>query len=150
MLAPSIFGENFLDDFFGFPEMRDFDDMEKKLYGRKASRVMKTDVREKDDAYEVIVDLPGFRKEDIEVELENGYLTINATKGLDKEENDKKGKLIRQERYSGSMTRSFYVGDHVQKEDVSASYKHGVLTLSVPKKEVYNEVPQRNLIAIEG
>ncbi|MBE5909096.1 MAG: Hsp20/alpha crystallin family protein [Lachnospiraceae bacterium] len=150
MLAPSIFGENFLDDFFGFPEMRDFDDMEKKLYGRKASRVMKTDVREKDDAYEVIVDLPGFRKEDIEVELENGYLTINATKGLDKEENDKKGKLIRQERYSGSMTRSFYVGDRVQKEDVSASYKHGVLTLSVPKKEVYNEVPQRNLIAIEG
>ncbi|MBQ2504454.1 MAG: Hsp20 family protein, partial [Lachnospiraceae bacterium] len=88
MLAPSIFGENFLDDFFGFPEMRDFDDMEKKLYGRKASRVMKTDVREKDDAYEVIVDLPGFKKEDIEVELENGYLTINATKGLDKEEND--------------------------------------------------------------
>ena len=150
MLAPSIFGENFLDDFFGFPEMRDFDDMEKKLYGRKASRVMKTDVREKDDSYEVIVDLPGFRKEDIEVELENGYLTINATKGLDKEENDKKGKLIRQERYSGSMTRSFYVGDRVQKEDVSASYKHGVLTLSVPKKEVYNEVPQRNLIAIEG
>jgi HSP20 family molecular chaperone IbpA len=150
MLAPSIFGENFLDDFFGFPEMRDFDDMEKKLYGRKASRVMKTDVREKDDAYEVIVDLPGFRKEDIEVELENGYLTINATKGLDKEENDKKGKLIRQERYSGSMTRSFYVGDRVQKEDVSASYKHSVLTLSVPKKEVYNEVPQRNLIAIEG
>ncbi len=150
MLAPSIFGENFLDDFFGFPEMRDFDDMEKKLYGRKASRVMKTDVREKDDAYEVIVDLPGFRKEDIEVELENGYLTINATKGVDKEENDKKGKLIRQERYSGSMTRSFYVGDRVQKEDVSASYKHGVLTLSVPKKEVYNEVPQRNLIAIEG
>ena len=150
MLAPSIFGENFLDDFFGFPEMRDFDDMEKKLYGRKASRVMKTDVRENDDAYEVIVDLPGFKKEDIEVELENGYLTINATKGLDKEENDKKGKLIRQERYSGSMTRSFYVGDRVQKEDVSASYKHGVLTLSVPKKEVYNEVPQRNLIAIEG
>lgn len=150
MLAPSIFGENFLDDFFGFPEMRDFDDMEKKLYGRKASRVMKTDVREKDDSYEVIVDLPGFKKEDIEVELENGYLTINATKGLDKEENDKKGKLIRQERYSGSMTRSFYVGDRVQKEDVSASYKHGVLTLTVPKKEVYNEVPQRNLIAIEG
>lgn len=150
MLAPSIFGENFLDDFFGFPEMRDFDDMEKKLYGRKASRVMKTDVREKDDAYEVIVDLPGFKKEDIEVELENGYLTINATKGVDKEENDKKGKLIRQERYSGSMTRSFYVGDRVQKEDVSASYKHGVLTLTVPKKEVYNEVPQRNLIAIEG
>ncbi|MBQ1609259.1 MAG: Hsp20/alpha crystallin family protein [Lachnospiraceae bacterium] len=151
MLAPSIFGENFLDDFFGFPEMRDFDDMEKKLYGRKASRVIKTDVREKDDAYEVIVDLPGFKKEDIEVELENGYLTINATKGLDKEENDKKGKLIRQERYSGSMTRSFYVGDRVQKEDVSASYKHGVLTLSVPKQETYKEeVPQRNLIAIEG
>ncbi|MBQ2467201.1 MAG: Hsp20/alpha crystallin family protein, partial [Lachnospiraceae bacterium] len=102
------------------------------------------------DSYEVIVDLPGFKKEDIEVELENGYLTINATKGLDKEENDKKGKLIRQERYSGSMTRSFYVGDRVQKEDVSASYKHGVLTLSVPKQETYKEVPQRNLIAIEG
>ena len=109
MLAPSIFEENFIDDLFGFP-MNEFDDMERnmerKLYGRKANRMMKTDIREKDDNYEVSVDLPGFKKEEITVELDNGYLTINAAKGFDKDEN-KKGKLIRQERYAGAMQRSF-------------------------------------------
>ncbi|MBE5835133.1 Hsp20/alpha crystallin family protein [Butyrivibrio sp.] len=152
MLAPSIFEENYIDDLFGFP-MKEFDDMERnmerKLYGRKASRMMKTDIREKDDNYEVSIDLPGFKKEEITVELDNGYLTISAAKGLDKDEN-KKGKFIRQERYAGSMTRSFYIGENVEKEDVEATYRHGVLTLTVPKKALEKKIPEKNLIAIEG
>ena len=148
MLAPSIFEENFIDDLFGFP-MKEFDDMERKLYGRKANRMMKTDIREKDDNYEVSIDLPGFKKEEITVELDNGYLTISAAKGLDKDES-KKGRLIRQERYAGSMTRSFYIGDNVEKGDIEATYRHGVLTLTVPKKALEKKIPEKNLIAIEG
>ena len=154
MLAPSIFEENFIDDLFGFPYMKEFDnmehDMERKLYGRKASRMMKTDIREKDDNYEISVDLPGFKKEDITVELDNGYITINASKNLDNDENNKKGKLLRQERYAGSMTRSFYVGENVEKEDVDANYRHGVLNLTIPKKAMEKKIPEKNLIAIEG
>ncbi len=154
MLAPSIFEENFIDELFGFPYLKEFDgmehDMERKLYGRKASRMMKTDIREKDDNYEISVDLPGFRKEDITVELDNGYITINASKNLDKDDNNKKGKLLRQERYAGSMTRSFYVGENVEKEDVDANYRHGVLNLTIPKKAIEKKIPEKNLIAIEG
>ncbi len=150
MLTPSIFEENFMDDLFGFPYMKDFDNMEKKLYGRKASRMMKTDIREKDDNYELAIDLPGFKKEEIEVELNDGYITISASKGLDKDANDKKGKLIRQERYAGAMQRSFYVGENIEKEDVEATYRHGVLTLTIPKKAAEKKVPEKNLIAIEG
>jgi HSP20 family molecular chaperone IbpA len=154
MLTPSIFEENFIDDLFGFPYMKEFDDMERnmerKLYGRKASRMMKTDIREKDDNYEVSIDLPGFKKEEITVELDNGYITISAAKGLDRDENNKKGKLIRQERYAGSMTRSFYIGENVEKEDIEATYRHGVLTLTVPKKATEKKIPEKNLIAIEG
>ena len=150
MLAPSIFEENFMDDLFGFPYMKEFDNMEKKLYGRKASRMMKTDIREKDDNYEVAIDLPGFKKEEIEVELNEGYITISASKGLDKDANDKKGKLIRQERYAGAMQRSFYVGDNIEKEDVEATYRHGVLTLTIPKKAAEKKISEKNLIAIEG
>jgi HSP20 family molecular chaperone IbpA len=153
MLAPSIFEENFIDDLFGFPYMKEFDDMnrdmERKLYGRKASRMMKTDIREKDDNYEVSIDLPGFKKEDITVELNDGYITINASKNLDRDE-DKKGKLIRQERYAGSMTRSFYVGENVEKGDIEANYRHGVLNLTIPKKAMDKKIPEKNLIAIEG
>lgn len=149
MLVPSIFEEKFMDDLFGFPELKEFDNMEKKLYGRRAGRMMKTDVREKDDNYEVVIDIPGFKKEEITVELDEGYLTINAAKGLDKDENDKKGKLIRQERYAGSMTRSFYVGENVQKEDIEATYRHGVLKLTISKKAM-EKIPEKNLIAIEG
>ena len=150
MLAPSIFEENFMDDLFGFPYMKDYENMEKKLYGRKASRMMKTDIREKDNNYEVVIDLPGFKKEEIEVELNDGYITISAAKGLEKDGNDKKGKLLRQERYAGSMQRSFYVGENIEKDDVEATYRHGVLTLTIPKKAQEKKLPERNLIAIEG
>ena len=139
MLLPSIFGENLFDDFFDdvpFFDNRAENQIEKKLYGRHAHNVMKTDIKETDDGYELIVDLPGFKKDEIKVSLEDGYLTIEAAKGLDEDEQEKKsGKYIRKERYSGSCSRSFYVGEDIQQEDVKAEFKHGILKLFVPKKE---------------
>ena len=143
MLLPSIFGERLLDDWMDFP------DIDRKLYGKHAANVMKTDVREHDDDYEVDIDLPGFKKDEISLSLENGYLSVNAAKGLDKDEKDKKGKLIRQERYAGSMTRSFYVGEAITEQEVKAKFENGVLQLSIPKKEA-PKVPEKKLIAIEG
>ena len=146
MLMPSIFGENlFNDDWmnFGFPEV------EKALYGKHASHEMKTDVRETDSGYEVDIDLPGFKKDEINVQLDNGYLTISAAKGLDKDEQDKKGKYIRKERYAGAMQRSFYVGDAVTQEDVKAKFEDGILRLSIPKKDA-KAVETKKTIAIEG
>jgi len=143
MLMPSIFGEN--DDWmdFGFPEV------DKALYGKHANNVMKTDVKETDTGYEVDIDLPGFKKDEINAQLDNGYLTISAAKGLDKDEKDKKGKYIRKERYAGAMSRSFYVGEGITQEDIKAKYEDGILRLSVPKKEA-KAVENKKYIAIEG
>jgi HSP20 family protein len=144
MLMPSIFGENlFNDDWmnFGFPEV------DKALYGKHAAHEMKTDVRETDSGYEVDIDLPGFKKDEIDVQLDNGYLSISAAKGLDKEEKDKEGKYIRKERYAGSMSRSFYVGDAITEDDIKAKYESGILRLS--KKEA-KQVETTKRIAIEG
>ena len=127
----------------------DFPDIDRKLYGKHAANVMKTDVREHDDGYEVDIDLPGFKKDEISLSLENGYLSVNAAKGLDKDKKDKKGKLIRQERYAGSMTRSFYVGYAITEQEIKAKFENGVLQLSIPKKEA-PKVPEKKLIAIEG
>ena len=149
MLRPSIFGENLFDDWFDFPDFGDLDKVEKKLYGRHAERLMKTDVHEHEDHYEVDIDLPGFTKEEIKIELNDGYLTVSAAKGLDKDENTKKGKLIRQERYAGAMERSFYVGEGITEEDIKASFKHGVLSLNIPKKEK-EKLPEKKQILIEG
>ena len=146
MLMPSIFGENlFNDDWmdFGFPEV------DKALYGKHANNVMKTDVKETDTGYEVDIDLPGFKKDEVNAQLDNGYLTISAAKGLDKDEKDKKGKYIRKERYAGAMSRSFYVGEGVTQEDIKAKYEDGILRLSVPKKEA-KAVENKKYIAIEG
>ena len=146
MLMPSIFGENlFNDDWmdFGFPEV------DKALYGKQANNVMKSDVKETDTGYEVDIDLPGFKKDEINAQLDNGYLTISAAKGLDKDEKDKKGKYIRKERYAGAMSRSFYVGEGVTQEDIKAKYEDGILRLSVPKKEA-KAVENKKYIAIEG
>ena len=124
--------------------------MFKVLYGKHAKNVMKTDVKETDNSYEVDIDLPGFKKDEIEAKLENGYLTISAAKGLDKEEkNEKDGKYIRKERYSGAMSRSFYVGDELKQEDIKAKYQDGILKLSVPKEEP-KKVETTKHIAIEG
>ena len=144
----SIFGENLFDDWFGFPTGRDFRNIERKLYGRNAAHVMKTDVTEHDDHFEIAIDLPGFKKEDVTIDLENGYLTVGAAKGVDKDENNKEGKLIRQERYSGAMQRSFYVGENVTEEDIKAKMEHGVLTLTIPKKET-PKLPEKKTIVIE-
>ena len=143
---PSICGENlFNDDWmnFGFPEV------DKALYGKHAAHEMKTDVRETDSGYEVDIDLPGFKKDEIDVQLDNGYLSISAAKGLDKEEKDKEGKYIRKERYAGSMSRSFYVGDAITEDDIKAKYESGILRLSIPKKEA-KQVETTKRIAIEG
>ena len=148
MLMPSIFRENLFDDWFDFPDFSDLDKTERKLYGKRADRLMKTDVHEHEDHYEVDIDLPGFTKDEITIELNDGYLTVSAAKGLDKDQNDKKGKLIRQERYAGAMQRSFYVGEELTVEDVKASFKHGVLSLCLPKKEA-KAVPEKKTIMIE-
>ena len=145
MLMPSIFGENLFDDWMDFS----FPDIDKALYGKHAKNEMKTDVRETEDGYELDIDLPGFKKDEVTAQLDNGYLTIQASKGLDKEQKDKKGKYIRKARYAGSMRRSFYVGDALTEEDVHAKYEDGILKLSVPKKEA-KAVEQTKHIAIEG
>ena len=145
MLMPSIFGENLFDDWMDFS----FPDIDKALYGKHAKNEMKTDVRETEDGYELDIDLPGFKKDEVTAQLDNGYLTIQASKGLDKEQKDKKGKYIRKERYSGAMSRSFYVGDELKQEDIKAKYEDGILKLSVPKKE-QKKVETTKHIAIEG
>ena len=123
--------------------------MDRRLYGRNAKREMKTDVREKEDGYEIDMDLPGFKKDQVELTLENGYLTVTANKGFDKDEKDKQGRMIRQERYAGSMQRSFYVGDNMTEEDVKAHFEDGVLHLNLPKKDA-KKVPEKKTICIEG
>ena len=153
MMMPSIFGENLFDDWMDFPFNDDFDKyfFGKKipLYGKHAKNMMKTDVKETDSSYEVDIDLPGFKKDEINAKLENGYLTISAAKGLDKDEKDKKGKYIRKERYAGAMSRSFYVGDAITQEDIKAKYEDGILKLAIPKKDA-KAVEAKNYIAIEG
>mgnify|MGYP002625823223 CR=1 FL=1 len=141
MLRPSIFGESLFDDWMDdFPFGKEFEKAmfpaKDPLYGKHAKNLMKTDVREKKDSYEVDIDLPGFKKDEIKLELENGYLTISAAKGLDKDETDKKtGKYIRRERYAGNLSRSFYIGDGVKQEDIKATFKNGILSITVPKED---------------
>ena len=149
MLMPSIFNDNVFDDFFDFPF---YDDRaETKLYGHHAANLMKTDIQEHEDGYTLEMDLPGFKKEEIQIELNNGYMTISAAKGLDEDEKDKKsGKYIRRERYTGSCQRSFYVGEDVTEEDIKAEFKHGILKLFVPKKEAKPAVEQKKYVSIEG
>ena len=150
MLRPSIFGEDLFDEMMNFPFEDEFFGKHNPLYGKHAKNMMKTDVRETDSSYEVDIDLPGFKKDEISAELKNGYLTISAAKGLDKDEQDKKtGNYIRRERYAGSMSRSFYVGDDVSQEDIHAKFENGILQLTIPKKDA-KAVEQNNYIAIEG
>ena len=152
MLRPSIFGETLFDDFmdgFRFPEFPAFPDVDKALYGKHAKNMMKTDVKETEGGYEVDIDLPGFKKDEINIQLDNGYLSISAAKGLDKDEQDKEGKYIRKERYAGSMSRSFYVGNAITQDDIKAKYESGILRLSVPKKAA-EEIESAKRIAIEG
>ena len=154
MLMPSIFGEDMFDEF-----MRDFpffdenagNKIEKKLYGRHAKNMMKTDIKELEGGYELEIDLPGFTKDEVTAELKDGYLTISASKGLDKDEQEKEtGKYIRRERYAGACQRSFYVGEDITEQDIKAEFKHGILKLFVPKKEAAPKVQNKKYVAIEG
>ena len=148
---PTVFGENLMDVFDDFDRnlFRGFGNVDRALYGKHAQNVMKTDVKETDEGYEVDVDLPGFKKDEIRLELNDGYLTISAEKSLEKDGEDKKGKMLRQERYAGVMQRSFYVGENIKVEDVKASYESGVLHVMIPKKEAL-KAPEKNTILIEG
>ncbi len=149
MMMPSIFNENLFDEMMNFPFEDDFFGRKNPLYGKHGRNVMKTDVKETDGSYEVAVDLPGFKKDEISADLKDGYLTISAEKGLDKNEDDKDGNFIRRERYYGSCSRSFYVGNAVREEDIKAKFEDGLLKLSIPKKdERAIETPKR--ISIEG
>lgn len=147
MMMPSIFGENLFDNFmenFAFP------DMDKVLYGNSARNLMKTDVKEKDAGYEVDIDLPGFKKDEIKMQLQNGYLTVNASKEASRDEKNEGGSYVRRERYAGSMSRSFYVGDHVTEQDIHPKYEDGILTFHIPKAQRKAVEDKGHYIAIEG
>ena len=148
-MLPSIFRDNLFDDMFDFDDFdKEFNRMMRPLYGKHAQNMMKTDVRETDNSYEMDIDLPGFKKDEIKVELDNGYLSISAAKGLDKDEEKKDGKYIRRERYAGAMSRTFYVGDNLTQQDIQAKFEDGILKISVPKKDV-QQIEQNKYIAIE-
>ena len=150
MLFPTVYGENLfvdLDNMFGLT-FYEGEARRDPLFGKNASRIMKTDIRETDTSYELDVDLPGFKKEDIQAHLKDGYLTITAQKGLERDQKEEKtGRYIRRERYSGSCSRSFYVGEHIREEDIDAKFENGILQISVPKKAP--EVPVQKQIAIK-
>ena len=141
MLMPSIFGENLLDDFFGEPFGG---------YDYSESGLMTTDVKDTDKGYEVTMNMPGVKKEDVKAELKDGYLTVSAVSNKQTDEKNSEGKYLRRERYSGSCSRSFYVGEDITEEDIKAEFKHGLLKLFVPKKEAKPAVEQKKTISIEG
>ena len=148
MYMPSIFGESLFDNMFLFDE-KFFTEKKDPLYGKNVSRLMKTDVRETEKTYELDIDLPGFKKDEIQLELKDGYLTVSAEKGLDKDEEDKKGKYIRKERYAGALSRTFYLGEEIREEEIKAKFENGILSVSIPKEEEKKlEGPKH--ISIEG
>ena len=147
-MLPSIFRDNLFDDMFDFDFDKEFDRMMRPLYGKHSQNMMKTDVRETGNSYELDIDLPGFKKDEITIQLDNGYLSISASKGLDKDEEKKDGKYIRRERYAGSMNRTFYVGSQLTQQDIQAKFEDGILKISVPKKDV-QQIEQNKYIAIE-
>ena len=144
MLMPSIFGEDLFNDWFSFP------DFDKKYYGKNTDQVMKTDIKEKDKEYEVDIELPGYKKEDVKAELKDGYLTISAAKNVSTEDKKEDGKYIRKERFSGNVSRSFYVGEDMTQEDIHAKFEDGILRLTVPKKEAKKVEDKKSYITIEG
>ena len=153
MMVPSIFNDNLFDSFFNddffWPQMsRSADRANRKLYGHRANEIMKTDVKETENGYEVAIDLPGFKKEDVTCELKDGYLTISAEKKLEEHEKNEEGKYIRRERYTGSQSRSFYVGEGIHEDEIKASFQDGILRLDVPKQPVQQVEDKRHLVQI--
>ena len=150
MYMPSIFGESLFDDMFPFDDSF-FTSKKNPLYGKNASRVMKTDIKENEGSYELDIDLPGFKKDEVTAELNDGYLTVSAAKGLDQDEQEKEtGKYIRRERYAGNMSRSFYVGKDITEKDIHGKYENGILMLDIPKKAPEKKVEEKKFVTIEG
>lgn len=145
MMTPSIFRENLWNDLmdFSFPE---FDRM---MYGNRSEHVMRTDVKENEKGYEVDIELPGYKKEEVKAELKDGYLTVNALKEMNNDQKDENGKYVRRERYSGNMSRSFYVGENVTQEDIRAKFEDGILKLQIPKKEAKKQIEEKHYVTIE-
>lgn len=150
MRVPSIFGESLFDDFMDFPFEREFFGRRNPLYGKHEKNMMKTDIKQTDAGYEMDIDLPGFKKEDVTAKLEGGYLTISASKGVDKDEKNDEGVYIRRERYVGQCSRSFYVGEDVKQEEIKAKFEDGILKVFIPKTEPKQLAKEQNYIAIEG
>ncbi len=147
MLMPSIFGENLFDDFFN-----DFARPVRNTvrYNTPTTSVMRTDVKENEDSYELAIELPGCKKEDVKAELKDGYMTITATTNTSSEQKDEDGKYIRRERYSGSCSRSFFVGEEIKQNDIKAKFEDGVLKVMVPKVQPKPQVEENHFITIEG
>ena len=140
------------DDFFTpfYYDDKDEKKAEKKLYGHRAQNLLKTDIKETKEGYELVIDVPGFKKDEVTAELNDGYLTVSAAKGLDQDEQEKEtGKYIRRERYSGQCARTFYVGEAVTQEDIKAKFEDGILKVTIPKVEP-KKVEDKKYIAIEG
>ena len=149
MFYPTLFKDDLFDDFFDFPSFRDIDKIDRKLYGKHANGLMKTDVHENEGNYELDIDIPGFKKDEISLTLDKGYLIVGAAKNVNEEKKDERGKLLRQERFSGAMQRSFYVGEDIKETDVKDKFEDGVLRLTFPK-EKEPEIPEKKTIMIEG
>ena len=154
MLMPTVFHENLFDDFFD-PFWNDaalermMNREARDTFGKRGANMMKTDVKQTDNGYEVAVDLPGCKKEDVQMDLNDGYLTIQAVRSHSNDEKDQKGRYVRRETFSGSCARSFYVGD-VKKEDIHAKFEDGILRISLPAPQQTKALPENpNLIAIE-
>lgn len=145
MMMPSIFGENLFDDFF--------DSVSRPIKAIRQApvpQVMRTDVKESDKGFTLDIDLPGYKKENISVELKDGYITVSAKTSDEHEEKEEDGTYIRRERTFGSCSRSFYVGDEIEESEIKAKFEDGILKLFVPKKEVEPQVEERKYISIEG
>lgn len=145
MMIPSIFGESLLDEFTRSP----FDQVFGRGFDNSGKGIMKTDIKEHDNKYELTMELPGYKKEDVSAQLEDGYLTISASRNTDNSQKDEKGNYIRQERYYGSCSRSFYIGENLKEEDIKARFENGVLHLEFPKVN-QQAVEQKKYISIEG
>ncbi len=149
MLMPSIFGEDLFDDWMDFPFDSMFSGRKHLTNGKSAQGVMRTDVKEKEDGYEIDIDLPGYKKDEISAKLEKGCLTVSATRNVNQDEKNEDGKYIRRERFVGSVSRSFYVGEGITQDDIHAKYEDGILKLNLPK-EAPKKVEEDKWIAIEG
>ena len=143
MLMPSIFGDRFMDDFFDFPEVRNT-----RTYHQ--NQLMKTDIFQTKEGLEITMDLPGYKKDNVSAELKDGYLVITASMDQSNDQKDAGGKYLRRERYSGSCSRSFYVGEDLTQEDIKAKFEHGTLKLMIPNKENRPKVEETKRITIEG